>query len=129
MSGEVALRQLPRLAAALLDPTDRLQFRFTGGLDTRGRHAALLEIEGQLHAVCDRCGGPVLLPIDDAPDEPLLGSAQFDLAALIEDQVILALPISPRHEGCDSPLRQLPASGEPTRQAFAALAGLKKQTH
>jgi len=69
------------------------------------------------------------LPIDDAPDEPLLGSAQFDLAALIEDQVILALPISPRHEGCDSPLRQLPASGEPTRQAFAALAGLKKQTH
>jgi len=149
LSGEVAPGQLPRLAVAQLDPADRLRYRFTGDIDERGRAAALLEVEGQVHAACDRCGRPVSLaiderarfyfvadeaeldrlPIDDSPDEPLLGSSQFDLAALIEDQAILALPISPRHEGCKSPLRQPPAIGEPTRRAFAALAGLKKRSH
>jgi uncharacterized protein len=43
------------------------------------------------------------LPIDDAPDEPLLGSRRFDVAALVEEQAILALPISPRHAACTAP--------------------------
>lgn len=148
ISGEVALGQLPRLAAVLIDPADRLHYRFTGGIDERGRPAAFLELEGRLHANCDRCGRPLALPIDErarfyfvadeteldrlpideAPDEPLPGSTQFDLAALIEDQAMLALPISPRHEHCESPLRQLPGVGEPARQLFEALAGLKKRS-
>jgi len=147
--GEVAAEQMPRLAAALLDPADRLGYRFTGGLDGRGRPAARLQLQGVLHAACDRCGRPVpvpideeaqfffvaeeaeldRLPIDDAPDEPLIGSTQFDLAALIEDQAILALPISPRHEHCGSPLRQQPAPSAPTLRPFEALAGLKKRGH
>lgn len=148
VSGVVALRQLPRLAAALLDTADRLQYRFTGSIDERGRPAALLELEGRVHALCDHCGKPVAvpigeqarfffvvdeeelgrLPIDDAPDEPLLGSERFDLAALIEDQAILALPISPRHEGCQAAAQALPpAQSEPVRRPFAALVELKRR--
>jgi uncharacterized protein len=41
--------------------------------------------------------------MSDDPDEPdcVAASATFDLAALIEDEVLLALPASPRHEAGD----------------------------
>lgn len=148
--GELLLSSARRLAAALVETSGSLSYRLTGGLDDRGRPAAALELTGSLQLRCDRCGLPVAvpireraafyfvadadelarLPIDDAPDEPLLGSRQFDLAALVEDQAILALPISPRHADCAAPAGVRPAGaggheGAETHRPFVALADLK----
>ncbi len=148
VQGELPLGDAARLAGHLADDTGALHFRLNGLVDELGRPAARLEVQGVVRARCDRCGGPVDvaideraqfffvadegqlngLPIDESPAEPLLGSRRFDLAALVEDQAILALPISPRHENCAGPgPREADdgADGE-THRPFETLAALKK---
>lgn len=150
VQGELALASSERLAEALFDTAGTLRYRFSGMTDARGRAAATLEIDGQLSARCDRCGAAVdvpireratfyfvaderelaRLPIDEAPEEALLGSPRFDLTALVEDQAILALPISPRHETCAMPaLADEPSAVEkgPAHRPFESLAVLRKR--
>jgi len=148
VEGELAVKDAERLAEQLAEGGGALRFRFSGLIDERGRPGARLDLDGTVQARCDRCGGPVevairerarfyfvhdevelgRVPIDDSPDEPLLGSHRFDLAALVEDQAILAMPISPRHVECaasdaDGPG---PRPDGDTRRPFEVLAALKK---
>ncbi len=73
--------------------------------------------------------------LDEETDEDVLSlPAALDLQALVEDELILALPIVPRHEGpCPQPLLSegasslappIPANEKP--HPFAALAALKR---
>ena len=148
VEGALALGDAPRLAGQLADAVGALRYRLSGLVDELGRPAAVLELQGRVRARCDRCGGPVelpideraqfffvtdeqalgKLPIDESPQEPLLGSRRFDVAALVEDQAILALPISPRHDHCaaPSPVDADHQRGGETHRPFEALASLKK---
>jgi uncharacterized protein len=131
-SGRLPLAAMPRLCASLMDgPGDRdgmLAYRCRGLIDAQGRPGLELRLDAILPLRCDRCAQKLALvleaerrfyfvttqaelaaiPIDDAPEEALLGSAQFDLAALIEDEAILQLPISPRHADCVGAARAAP---------------------
>jgi len=148
VAGELALADAPRLRSQLADADGALRFQFSGLRDRLGRPAATLEVQGTVRARCDRCSGPVelpirelaqfhfvseerelgSLPIDESDEEALLGSHRFDLASLVEDQAILALPISPRHEHCAAPeaLDERPLAERPAHRPFASLADLKK---
>jgi len=148
VEGALALKDTPRLAERLADTAGALRFQLRGLVDELGRPGAILEVEGRVLARCDRCGGPVevlideqarfffvtdeeelgRLPIDESPEEPLLGSRRFDVAALVEDQAILALPISPRHDDCGSPATAEADAGPDgeTHRPFEALAALSK---
>lgn len=97
---------------------------------------------------CQRCLQPMPFPIRierriffvdgedaaaaldvDSEDDVLAIAPALDLHALLEDEMLLALPVVPRHEVCAQPLPQgtepeLPA--EAVREhPFAALAALK----
>lgn len=95
---------------------------------------------------CQRCLAP--LRLDLAVEQPIRfvrGEAQaealdaesdhdvlalvpvIDLRQLIEDELLLALPIVPRHDACPTPARPAleDASGDETPHPFAALARLK----
>lgn len=65
----------------------------------------------------------------DSEDDVLALTRALDLRELIEDELLLALPIVPRHEVCPVPLIA-PASGEALvdekPNPFAALAALKR---
>lgn len=68
----------------------------------------------------------------DAEEDVLVESRSFNLFGLIEDELLLALPLVPRHEGrCPQPLRAPPdpaaaaMAAAPQDKPFAALAGLK----
>jgi uncharacterized protein len=68
---------------------------------------------------------------DEAEEDLLVASKQFDLLALIEDELIMALPFAPAHERCPVPVK-LQASSEAYEaalnakpKAFAALGELK----
>jgi uncharacterized protein len=148
IQGELAVKDARRLAEQLADAEGVLRYRLSGLVDERQRPAATLEVDGRLRARCDRCGGPIdvsieeqaqfffvanedelnKLPIDESAEEPLIGSHRFDVAGLVEDQAILALPISPRHEDCatraPAPAERGPDGG--TQRPFEALARLKK---
>jgi uncharacterized protein len=68
--------------------------------------------------------------VDESEDEPLLGSERFDLYELLEDEAILALPISPRHADCAAPALATPDMGldaDDKPHPFAALAQLKSR--
>jgi uncharacterized protein len=148
VEGELALKDAPRLTEQLADARGALRYRLVGLVDELGRAGARFEVDGMVRARCDRCGAAVevpihecaqfyfvadeaelgRLPIDESPEEPLLGSHRFDLASLVEDQAMLALPISPRHDDCAAPA---PAKGDrgpggETHRPFEALAALKK---
>ena len=72
--------------------------------------------------------------LDDESDDDVLAIApDFNLQALIEDEVLMALPLVPRHEVCPDPVRlgaqtdDFDSAGEAKRQPFAALAALKSE--
>jgi len=149
MTGDLALAGLPRLAAQLADAEGSLRYQLSGFVDDRGRPSARLEVDGTVNARCDRCSGPVMvpiaeravfffvadeaelnaLPIVDTEEEPLLGTQRLEVSALVEDQAILALPISPRHADCVAPAGNggEDAAGDEAPRPFAALAAWKKR--
>jgi uncharacterized protein len=150
VEGVLPLAQMPRLAPSLVRTEGELAFEMRGYLDPRGRPAAVLSFRGKALMTCDRCGTPATcvltgsarfyfvrteqelarIPVDESEDEPLLGSERFDLHELLEDEAILALPISPRHADCAAPAIATPDMGldaDDKPHPFAALAQLKSR--
>jgi uncharacterized protein len=143
LEGRLPLAQSERLRAGLRDAAGAIEYSFDGFFDSHGRVAARLHVRGDLPLMCDLCNKPVNLPVDQVASyffvamqaeldrlpvtvdgaEPLLGSATFDLLALVEDEAILALPVSPRHADCAAAARPARAT-HPPGGPFAGLAGL-----
>lgn len=107
-----------------------------------------LRADATLALVCQRCLAPVELPIavdrrfrfarDEAAaealdteldDDVLSLERTLDLHALVEDELLLAAPLVPRHDRCPDGGLPLAADDEPGEAApspFAVLATLKK---
>lgn len=109
-----------------------------------------LAAEVDLPMQCQRCLKPVLSTVlaersfrfvadeataaaldDEAEEDILVLSRDFDALALVEDELIMALPLVPRHEVCPEAVTM--AVSDPDVDAaqerphpFAALASLKK---
>ena len=100
-----------------------VRYVLVGQLNASGRPQLVLQVQAKLILECQRCLGPMILSIDrqtafdlvrseadlgeesfdeDSLDEPekLVGSRQFDVLDLIEDELILEVPYVPRHEQC-----------------------------
>ena len=112
-SGATSLADLPRIET----PDRGGNLAWTASGSTHGRHGAVrldLTIDGEVVLICQRCLGPMTEPLHlrpkflvaadeqtaDALDQDddfdvVVGSAEFDLDVLIEDEVVLALPIAP----------------------------------
>jgi uncharacterized protein len=150
VEGVLPVVQMTRLTPSLVRSEGEFAFEMRGYLDPRGRPAAVLSFRGAALMTCDRCGTAVTcqlagsarfyfvrtekelarIPVDESEDEPLLGSERFDLYDLLEDEAILALPISPRHADCSPPALAAPESGMDTADRphpFASLAQLKSR--
>lgn len=129
-AGDVSLEQLPRLAAVVsCGKTGRrtgargaVDYRLRFEYDQDRRALALGRIRSSLRLPCQRCLGDVEIALDvrlrlglvmteqaieNLPDDidPLLVTdARIDTLALIEDELLLALPAIPRHaEGLCQP--------------------------
>ncbi|MBB1077359.1 DUF177 domain-containing protein [Rhodoferax sp. 4810] len=109
-----------------------------------------LTVHTTLPQTCQRCLEPVEVPVqvtrefrfvenealaeeqdDDCEEDLLVTSREFDLAALIEDEVLLALPLVPRHEVCPVKVKMAAVDTDFDAPAekpnpFAVLAQLKK---
>ncbi len=139
----VGFDELPRLADLLTTTVGRLSVRLEGWRDDVGKSWLRLDVVGEPVLCCQRCLGGVSFPLEirsrlqliapgeDWPDDDLVDDSADAIAAdealvllsLIEDEVLLALPIAPRHEQCESPLASASTHGA---SPFAALAALKK---
>lgn len=145
-SGSVRVSALQRLEDLLYDSTGSLNYDIRGGRDDRNRPLLAVRVTGALHLQCQRCLGLLDYPLElantllvvpagaqpedpedpDAPDT-IEANEELDLVALVEDEVLLSLPLAPRHaEGeCASRFETQSREGA-ARSAFEKLAALKR---
>ena len=158
ISGEELLQNYERLAQELQAPAPDLTLKWqaTGesrtAVDGSVRPAIHLQVQANVPLTCQRCMEAVHTPIDvdrhfifvpdeataaamddDSEDDVLEMSADFNLLGLIEDEVLMALPLVPRHDSCPAGVVQSAQTddfkdvGEEKPNPFAALAALKNQ--
>jgi uncharacterized protein len=139
----VRLDELPRLADVLVATTGFLSVRLEGWRDGKGKSWLKVDIAGEPVLCCQRCLGGVKFPLvissrlqlmapgEEWPDDDLADDSADAIEAekalavlsLVEEEVLLALPIAPRHEQCEPPSGGAAENGP---SPFAALAALKK---
>lgn len=130
LTGETPVSDFERLRSELAEPAAdaRVTWEATGERRAGGDGVLApwlhLRVEATLPFVCQRCLTPVQLPLtvdrafrfvadeetaaleDEASDEDVLVAARdFDLLALIEDELLMEVPVTPRHEVCPVPVR------------------------
>lgn len=146
LRGVATMGQMPRLARSVLDPAVGVTYEVTGRIDVEGRPGAVMKLAARLPLLCERCGEPMqfalerevafrfvgdehelnALPIEDVEVEEVVGSPSMDLLSWIEDEVILSLPLVPRHDDCALPLARDREPAQDRRpNPFAALSRLK----
>jgi uncharacterized protein len=157
LDGQWPLQRMPRLLQDALPLSADIPAQ-TVTWSARGERKAVTggEAEIRLHLrartalqlTCQRCLQPMNVPLDvrpslrfvhsesqaealdEASDEDVLAlTPSLDLLPLVEDELILALPLIPRHEVCPQPLPMSAgadelAADQDVEHAFAGLASL-----
>lgn len=149
LEGEIGVASLGRLADVVVEPVGTLRCTLRGLPPEQrrdGKPGLELVVSGSLRLRCERCLQPMDYPLrvasrllliaagepwpdededvepDDDEWDAIEASREQSVLALVEDEVLLALPIVPRHEACKPPVA-LEDEHEPS--PFAVLAKLK----
>ncbi len=109
-----------------------------------------VQAHGAVPQICQRCLHPFAAEVavdrwfrfvadeataaqedDESEEDVLVLEPRFDLQALIEDELLMALPLVPMHEVCPTPVKTTAgvleeAAPDDKPHPFAALAALKK---
>ena len=155
LEGVEPLAQFERLEGTQQDKATSAEVRFQVQGTMRSNSGGAFEpwvhlaAQTRLNLVCQRCLGPVEEDIsfdrdfrfvdseeqaereDENSEEDVLAlSADFDLLALVEDELLMALPASPKHAVCPHAVKLHVADAdfveaENKPNPFAALAALK----
>ncbi len=154
LEGTAPLSALARLATSLLPDADGGSAAVRWSAEGQARPVAggmpelwlALRAEVAVRLECQRCLQPMAWPLgfdrrlrfvhdeheaerldEEIDDDVLALEPRLDLLQLIEDELILALPLVPRHDACPEALPQPGAAAEEEASAgpFAALAGLR----
>lgn len=120
------------------------------GHASAGRAWLHLHASVDLTLTCQRCLQPALIPVqadrsfrfvadeataaaedEDSDEDVLVASRDFDLHELVEDELLMAVPMVPMHEQCPDTVRlsasspEFEAGGSEKANPFAALASLR----
>jgi uncharacterized protein len=142
LQGAWPVAEFPRLLDVLRPGSGSVRYELQGVPQARGRPALRLRVEGTLPLACQRCLGPfeyalreeslLLLvatqaevdaePLEPEGPESILAGREMQVRALVEEEVLLAIPIAPRHPACEAG----DAAGVPgaRQRPFAGLRGL-----
>ncbi|MDR7098180.1 uncharacterized protein J2X04_000527 [Lysobacter niabensis] len=147
VEGRLPLSALTRLEGSLLDTKGEVRFALEFDRDSLQVPYVELRIDAQLPLVCQRSMDRFLLPVrivqrlglirDEADEaalpegyEPLLvpDDGELRTTELVEDELILAVPVVPVKPGSEAVERDWPATQVEQERAnpFAALSALKK---
>ncbi len=122
LSGRLRIEELPRLSGSLRPDDVAVQYRLTGVVAS-GRPALRLKVDATVWLTCQRCmtmypevlSLETVLPIArneaelerwesvDPLLDALVADPELDVAVLVEDEILLGIPLVPMHpEGeCD----------------------------
>ena len=142
LTSVVRFAEMERLSDVLLDQQGELEYSILGEQGDDDKPYLRVIASGVLNLRCQRCLERVEWPVSverllqlvpagrPIPDEELEIDAfdaiealpDMDALALVEDELLLSLPIAPRHESCEPPR---PKDGVEKESPFAALAALR----
>jgi uncharacterized protein len=146
IEGRVAVADLPRVCEIVATPEGELRYTVTARLDRQRRKGVSCIIEGFVFLTCQsslevfRHGVSVddrlvlvereaeLPPIEeeDEAEDYMVAEGALDILDLVEDAVLLALPMVPRKPGLEGAQEAKPPR-KSGASPFAALASLKKR--
>lgn len=146
--GKITPDEFVRLKDYLYDSQGELEYTISGAWDKIGKPIIQVTIKGTINLHCQRCLGGLVHVIDlqaaillveneselsrldeNVSVDGILAASDMDALALIEDEIILSLPISPRHREDECSVRELTNSNTiGKKHPFTMLAKLKKYT-
>jgi uncharacterized protein len=143
LAGQTPVAEFARLSTELASNTGTLDWTVVGGRHAIGVAQLSITVSGDIQLLCQRCLSPMSYSLssastmvlakdeadadetearlDDDSLDVIVGSATQDLMVLLEDEALLALPLSPRHAQCPG---DVPIAG--TEKAESPFAVLKK---
>jgi uncharacterized protein len=145
LSGDIPLADMPRLGELLCDTDGAVAVRLNFGRNEHGQVHIGGDYRVSLGLICQRCLKPLKTvqakPVDvtvmaegqpldlvEGGSEPItLTGEKLHLAGFIEDEVLLGLPIAPRHETGACRAAGGDRNEKPVRRPFAALKTLMRK--
>jgi uncharacterized protein len=150
LSGELPVAELPRLLDALETPEGVLHYTVQGGVDKQGIYFLDVGVVGLCRLRCQRCLNGMDYPVRidtrlllrdqaslDALDDvvadgkeeefdSILADTHLNVLDLLEDEILLSLPIAPKHELGTCQATDGKNSQGKEQNPFAVLAELKR---
>ncbi len=116
LKGTLRAEELPRLSDSLRPDDVAVQYQLAGIMSS-GRPALRLRVEAAVWLTCQRCLAPypevlcldTVLPVARNEDElerwenldpmldALVADPELDIATLVEDEILLSIPVVPMH--------------------------------
>ncbi len=121
LHGKMEVSRFERLADLLYSNSGQVDYAISGEMDEEGGHLLHIAIAGTLHLRCQRCLGDIEYALDlnaslmlfkdesdlvsieeEDPDvDGIVVKDKLEILSMIEDEILLDLPFSPRHEACE----------------------------
>ncbi len=145
LRGIVPVADFPRLRDMLGSPAGEIAYVVVGIPEHAGRPALRVSLTGPLRLTCQRCldvlefplqVDEVLVlahneaeieaqPVDPESPDRILGGKEMVVGAMLEDEILLAVPFAPHHEKCSGAGEN--RKGGSRDSPFAGLRGLLDQ--
>jgi len=139
---------LPRLLEESPDSMPTVSWSLHGGVNQYGHAQIAMQVSGKATLMCQRCMKPfeqvfesaqmlvfaksdaqadeIEALLDDETVDVIVGDKSMKIADLIEDEALLSLPSSPRHEICPDQGAAAFLDEEKKPSPFDVLKGLKQ---
>jgi uncharacterized protein len=146
LCGQLPVTRLARLRPLLSQPEGEIEVTADFGIDEQATRWMHLQAHAALPMICQRCMGPMTVTVNADTTlafltseseaqrlgnryEPyLLSAGKTSLMEMVEDELLLRMPMIPKHEGPQACTGAEPApeKDEADRESpFAVLAGLR----
>ena len=148
LEGRTPVSDLKRLLSVCADQSGELVWNVSGSLNSHQKPQLLLSVAGTVRLICQRCLDSLSFDLDSAttvmvaateeeadeieealddeePLEVIVSDGKVDVMDLVEDEALLALPLSARHEVC--PDSSTEGWKEKRESPFSVLKELKRK--
>lgn len=144
--GEIAVADLARLAGECADKSGVVRWSLEGGVDRLGLPKLSLSVAGSVQLLCQRCltkfafdiasestlvlakdevnADEIEAMLEDDSVDVIVGLKALDVLALIEDEALLAIPLSAKHDVCPDQASLDALMSAKKDSPFAVLKGL-----